>query len=255
MDDRIARSAIAQATRLFGKSVDYCLCTVDHDETRVRRLLEYSARPVEWWTVTSADHPQLAEALQAAGCPPEKFGRWWKWFPERARLRAPEWILDADLVITQVPPWFAAWRRGENVVRATEDDVWNVHEMYGDYADAGEKGARFCPGLVVVPPHFQYGKLMLDVLRCRPLKPGHDGRYSLAEQGVMAAALNSIHAAPIPLCEIPYARAFEAEMSSGSKSGPGEPWGYHFDRTMRGENRHFERLVKDEKIFAPDDAR
>ena len=104
LDDAITRAAIGQATRLFGSEVDYCLCTNGIDASRVRTIMEWANQPVEWWPVSDQDNPQLARLLTEVGCPPEHYGYWWKWFPERVRPNAPEWILDGDMVITGTPP-------------------------------------------------------------------------------------------------------------------------------------------------------
>jgi hypothetical protein len=97
LDDMVTRAAIGQATKLFGPEVDYCLCTQGIDAERARNILEWATQPVEWWPVSEEDNTQLAMLLDQAGCEPENFGYWWKWFPERVRPEAPEWILDGDM--------------------------------------------------------------------------------------------------------------------------------------------------------------
>lgn len=134
-DDDVTRAAIGQATRLFGDSVDYCLCTNGIDAARARRILEWAEQPVEWWPVTEADNPGLAAALRAAGCPPERFGYWWKWFPERVRMQAPEWILDGDMVVVGRPQWWGAWVGGTDLCRVTQDDRSPPASLYGRYGD------------------------------------------------------------------------------------------------------------------------
>jgi hypothetical protein len=110
LDDEITRSAIVQATRLFGASVDYCLCTAGISPARA--VLAWAEQPVEWWPLTPEDNPVLTAALMAAGCYSDRFGYWWKWFPERVRIGAPEWILDGDMVITGAPRCsMRCWRR------------------------------------------------------------------------------------------------------------------------------------------------
>jgi hypothetical protein len=94
LDDDVTRAAIATATRLFGDQVDYCLCTRDIDAPRARRILSWATESVDWWPISPEDNAVLAERLDAAGCRPEQFGYWWKWFPERVRPDAPEWILE-----------------------------------------------------------------------------------------------------------------------------------------------------------------
>ena len=76
-DDAVTRTAIAQATRLFGDKVDYCLCTHDIAPERARDILSWSLLPVEWGPIGPDDNPALAELLAAADCPPEHFGFWW----------------------------------------------------------------------------------------------------------------------------------------------------------------------------------
>ena len=131
LDDVVTRAAIGQATRLFGGEVDYCLCTIGIGADRVRKVLEWASEPVEWWPLSEDDHPQLAKRLMQAGCPPERFGYWWKWFPERVRPGAPEWILDGDMVITGKPEWFDRWVQGKDVLRVSQDDLCEPERMYG----------------------------------------------------------------------------------------------------------------------------
>jgi len=248
-DDAVTRSALAGATRLFGDTVDYCLCTVDIPAARAREILAWAAQPVEWWPLTPDDNPKLAAVLRAAGCPPEKFGYWWKWFPERVRVRAPEWILDGDMAIVGAPPWFEAWRRGEDPLRVAQDDFWDSREMYGEYVDFADSSRRLYSGLVSLPPHLCYLPRLLEFLRAKPLQPRHDGRTNMSEQGAVAAVFDALRAVPIPLCEFPFARAFEADLNHG-RSGPhGNVWGYHFGNAFRRDNPHFERLAQQGTLF------
>ena len=48
-DDEVTRSAIAQATRVFGDRVDYCMCSAGISAARARAILAWSDQPVEWW--------------------------------------------------------------------------------------------------------------------------------------------------------------------------------------------------------------
>ena len=116
-DDEVTRSAIAQATRVFGDRVDYCMCSAGISAARARAILAWSDQPVEWWPLGPEDNLQLARMLMAAGCPVDAFGYWWKWFPERVRPAAPEWILDGDMVITGKPSWFDGWCAGTDRLR------------------------------------------------------------------------------------------------------------------------------------------
>ncbi len=116
LDDAVTRAAIGAATRLFGESVDYCLCTNGIHPERAREILSWAAQPVEWWPLAPADNPPLRDRLSAAGCPPEHFGYWWKWFPERVRPHGPEWILDGDMVVTGKPTWFGTLGDGRLVL-------------------------------------------------------------------------------------------------------------------------------------------
>ena len=134
LDDEVTRSAIAQATRLFGDTVDYCLAINNIDVDRARRVVEWAAQPVHIWSQAPEDNPPLADALDLAGCPPERFGYWWKWFPARVRPLAPEWVLDGDQTIVGKPPWFDVWAAGYDVVRVSQDDVSAPESIYGQYA-------------------------------------------------------------------------------------------------------------------------
>ena len=68
-DDAVTRSALAGATRLFGDSVDYCLCTVGISAARAREILAWAVQPVEWWPLNPEDNLQFAP-LEAAGVAP-----------------------------------------------------------------------------------------------------------------------------------------------------------------------------------------
>jgi hypothetical protein len=201
-DDEVTRSAIAQATRIFGERVDYCMCSAGISATRARAILAWSDQPVEWWPLGPEDNPQLAKVLMAAGCPSDAFGYWWKWFPERVRPAAPEWILDGDMVITEKPSWFEEWCAGTDRLRLPrEDDAsWDNKQLYGDeYCDFIAPGKRLYSGLVSLAPNLSYLPYILEVLAIKPLAYGHDGRVNLSEQGIIACAFGALNAEPIPL--------------------------------------------------------
>jgi hypothetical protein len=72
----------------------------------------------------------------------------------------------------------------------------------------------------------------------------------MSEQGVVAAAFGRLGAAPIPLSEFPFARAFEDALDFGVK-GPGRPvWGYHFGFAFRRDNAHFRQLSESGVVFS-----
>ena len=241
-DDAVTRAAIGQATRLFGDTVDYCLCTNGIGPARARWILEWATQPVEWWPVTDQENPVLAALLTEAGCPPARFGYWWKWFPERVRPNAPEWVLDGDMVITGAPEWFADWRNGLDPLRITQDDRWPMPQLYGHYCHMVEPELRFYSGLVSLPPGQTYMEAVQQVLVAQPLAAPHDGTQAMCEQGVVAAAFQHLGAMPIPLNEFPFARAFEPELDHGLHGDIGRGWGYHFGHAFRSANPHFEAL-------------
>jgi SAM-dependent methyltransferase len=249
-DDAVTRAAIGQATRLFGQAVDYCLCTRGLDAARVRSVLAWAAQPVEWWPVSEADNPALAGQLLRAGCAPERFGYWWKWFPERVRPSAPEWILDGDMVVTQAPPWFDAWVRGADRVRVAQDDAWPPDDMYGRYVDDVDQHLKLYSGLVSLPPGVRYMDAICEVLDRRPLVAPHDGTRDKCEQGVVAAAFQALGAAPIPLCEFPFARGFAPALDFGAAGDRDRAWGYHFGNAFRAPNPHFARLTAAGVVFS-----
>lgn len=249
LDDPVTRAAIGQATRLFGNRVDYCLCTQGLDASRVRTLLECAVQPVEWWPVSPADNPGLARRLRAAGCPPESFGYWWKWFPERVRPQGPEWILDGDMVITAAPPWFEAWAAGRDPVRVAQDNKEGLH-IYGTYGALVDPALKLYSGLVSLPPGRRYMREMAQVLAAQPLRAGHHGANDMCEQGVIAATFQRLRPVPIPLYEFPFARAFEADLDFGLEGDQGRAWGYHFGYAFRRRNPHFERLVDEGVVFS-----
>jgi Flp pilus assembly protein TadD len=255
LDDVVTRSAIAQATRLFGRRVDYCLCTAGIDASRVRDILAWASEPVDWWPLSPADNPELAALLMAAGCEPRHFGYWWKWFPERVRPDAPEWILDGDMVVTGRPDWFDAWCQGKDRLRVSEgDEHWPLHRYYhGEYRDKIDKRNFLYSGLVSLPPGLRYMPAVAGLLEEQPLQKSHDGRTNMSEQGVMAAAFAALDAAPIPLAEFPFGRATEEQLDFGFGAVRGSPWGYHFGNSFKRENHQFARLVDEGTIFWQDE--
>lgn len=248
-DDAVTRAAIGQATRLFGRHVDYCLCTVDLDAARVRSILEWAVQPVEWWPIGPDENPALADRLIAARCPPERFGYWWKWFPERVRANAPEWILDGDMVITAKPNWFEDWRSGRDGCRVSQDDRPG-YSRYGRYVDRVDKQRLFYSGLISLPPRQTYMDRFLRILEEQPLASPHDGTRDMCEQGVVAAAFQEIDAAPIPLHEFPFCNAVHNHIQYGGAGNRGAAWGYHFAKSFVQKNDQFERLSREGVVFS-----
>jgi hypothetical protein len=251
-DDIVTRSAIAQATRLFGDSVDYCIAINNISVARARKVIEWSAQPVQILVQSPALNPELARFLQEAACPPWKYGYWWKWFPARVRPNAPELILDGDMVVVRKPDWFDDWRNGRDVIRVSQDDRWDF-DLYGQYADLVDPEMRLYSGLISIPPQLDFMKSMIRVLSTKPLKKGHDGRIDKSEQGCVAAAFRDFHVEPIPLHEFPFARAFEEKLDYGLMGPQGPPWGYHFGTSFRLKNPHFFELAKAGEIFWRED--
>jgi hypothetical protein len=249
-DDEVTRAAIATATRLFGRDVDYCLCTVGLDPERVRRILAWARAPVEWWPVGPDDNPRLAALLAAAGASPAQFGYWWKWFPERVRPAGPEWILDGDMVVVGRPAWFDDWARGLDVCRISAEDSDRYPDSYGAYRHLVDSQVRMYSGLVSLPPGLNYMPQVEAVLRAQPLASPHDGRQDMSEQGVVAAAFQRLGARPFPLCEFPFARAFDQDLDFGRQGDRQMAWGYHFGWAFRRDNPHFERMVAQGTILS-----
>jgi predicted O-methyltransferase YrrM len=249
LDDEVTRAAIAQATRLFGHEVDYCLCTEGIDAHRAREILAWAMRPVEWRPVNENDNPLLAKLLRDAGCLPENFGYWWKWFPERIRPDAPEWILDGDMVITGKPAWFSDWAEGRDGVRITQDDL-ELPVAYGQYARLVDPDLKFYSGLVSLPSGLRYMPAIQAVLLKNPLKKPHNGKKDMCEQGVVSVAFQSLGAKAIPLHEFPFCRAFEGETDYGLTGNQHNAWGYHFGNAFRMANPHFERMSKAGIVFS-----
>lgn len=247
-DDAVTRAALGQATREFGDAVDYCLCTVDISRSRVADVAAWATQPVHWWPVRARDHAGLATALRRAGCSRDNFGYWWKWFPDRVRPAAPEWILDGDMVVVDRPVWFDAWAAGADRVAQSPGAPL---EHYGEYADECDPDRMFYSGLVSLPPGADFGAAMLDVLTRRPLRPGHDGRRNMSEQGVVAAAAAALGAVPIPLHEFPFAVAGHDTLTVGPAGPVGPVWGYHFGNAFRGPNEWFDCLTRDGTVFTP----
>jgi hypothetical protein len=252
-DDEITRSAIGQATKLFKDSVDYCLAINDIDMHRARKILAWATEPVEVIRQTPEHNPELAEHLMRAGCAPENFGYWWKWFPARVRHYAPEWILDGDMVIVSKPPWFDRWAEGYDVVRISKIDLEGSTSIYGQYVDLVDRRKQLYSGLLSIPPGFRYMDRMMSILSQKPLQKGHNGTKDVDEQGCFAAAFNTVNVNTIPLNEFPFAISFQEELDYGHSGRKGEPWGYHFGNAFRRENPHFRRLTSSGKIFWNED--
>jgi len=250
LDDAVTRAAIGQATRLFGAQVDYCLCTQGIDAPRARAILEWAAQPVEWRPISEADNPALARYLAEAACLPERFGYWWKWFPERVRPAAPEWILDGDMVVTGKPSWFDAWARGKDSIRVAQDDRGSPRELYGRFEPMVDLKLKFYSGLISLPPKVRYMPALTKVLAKQPLRRPHDGCLDMCEQGVVAATFQRLGAKPIPLYEFPFGRAFEDFIDYGNLPKSKPAWGYHFGHAFRRANIHFERLTDQGVIFS-----
>jgi hypothetical protein len=155
--------------------------------------------------------------LAAAGCEPDHFGYWWKWFPERVRPRAPEWVLDGDMVVVGAPSWFPVWMSGQDPLRVTRDDRC---KQYGEYAADVDLVLRLYSGLVSLPPNLRYMDEFLAMLRRQPLSQHHDGRANMSEQGVAASVFGRLGAVPIPLSEFPFANALKRSLSRGPKVPP-----------------------------------
>jgi SAM-dependent methyltransferase len=258
LDDPVTRAAIGQATRIFGMRVDYCLCTVGIDAERARDLLAWAAQPVEWRPVSPDGNRALADLLDAAGCPPERFGYWWKWFPARVRPNGPEWILDGDMVVTGEPEWFERWAAGEDLLRVSQDDrsAATGADIYGQYGDLIDGSIGLYSGLISLPPGVAYMDAVMDILQERPLSRPHDGIDDMSEQGVVAAAFERIGASPIPLADFPFARAFEDSLDFGlSEEGHRAAWGYHFGHAFRRDNPHFDALTARGEVFSPERSR
>lgn len=249
LDDDVTRSAIAQATRLFGDTVDYCLIVNNIDMARARRVVEWATQPVHIWCQEPEDNPPLAEALDLAGCPPDRFGYWWKWFPSRIRPYAPEWVLDGDQIVVRKPSWFEAWAAGYDVIRVSQDDVSKPEGIHGQYARRVDREQKLYSGMLSLPPDFDFFGSMQALLAAEPLIPPHDGRWDMSEQGCVAAAFKGLDVDPIPLHEFPFARAWEADLDFGATGRRAVPWGYHFGGAFKTANPHFASLVRSGEIF------
>lgn len=253
LDDIVTRAAIGAATRIFGSEVDYCLCTRDISVSRARRVLEWADQPVELWPIDADDNVRLANRLQSSGCAPESFGYWWKWFPERVRPGAPEWILDGDMVITARPDWFDAWASGGDVCRISGNDGRSNTELYGRYADIVSNDKQMYSGLISLPPDLHYMDAMERVLDEHPLAVPHHGILEMDEQGVVALSFDQLGAESFPVCEFPFGRAFEDDLDFGDFGDLGRAWGYHFGHAFRGHNKHFAALTADGTIYSQSD--
>jgi len=66
-DEAIIRSAIAQATRQFGETVDYCICTAGISASRIRAILAGASQPVDWQPTNRSEVIPPASALASNG--------------------------------------------------------------------------------------------------------------------------------------------------------------------------------------------
>ena len=249
LDDEVTRAAIAQATRLFGDEVDYCLVTQGITPERARDILAWADQSVEWWPITESDNPELAQLLKQAGCPKEDFGFWWKWFPERVRENAPEWILDGDMVITGRPVWFDDWKAGKDPVRMSQEETTD-ETSYGEYSSKINHELKLYSGLISLPPRITYMQYVSELMKSQPLKKFHNGRINRSEQGAMVTAFQNLNPVPIPLYEFPFAFPGATQFDFGKSTERDKVWGYHFARSFVVRNEHFHALVDSGEIFS-----
>jgi hypothetical protein len=121
--DELTSLSISLATRLFGSSLDYCLCTTHQiDAARTRKILAQATQAVEWRQIDEKDNPALAAALHQHGLTGKDFGPWWRWFPERLRRDTPEIVISDDLLIWKMPLWLPQWRKGLAQILATRGE-------------------------------------------------------------------------------------------------------------------------------------
>jgi protein-L-isoaspartate O-methyltransferase len=248
LDDEITRSAIAQATRLFKDEVDYCICTINIDPKRIRSILAWASEPVEWMPISPNSNPLLARELMKAGCRPSSFGYWWKWFPERVRPWAPEWIMDGDMVIVQKPKWYENWKAGKDLVRVSQSKDASM-EHFGEYQHLIDKKLMLYSGIVSLPPNLFYLNKFLEILKQYPLKHPHNGCKNVSEQGVVAAAFQTFRLKPIPLYEFPFAISGLKKIVYGPEGNIGDVWGYHFGLSFLKKNNLFEKLCRNGTIY------
>lgn len=248
LDDEITRSAIAQATRLFKDEVDYCICTVGIDAARVRSILSWANQPVEWMPIDQYSNQLLASELIQAGCNPSYFGYWWKWFPERVRPWAPEWIMDGDMVIIKKPQWYKQWKLGKDCVRISQSKDAPM-SSFGEYGHLINKKLMLYSGIVSLPPNFFYTKKFIEILKKFPLKTPHNGCKNVSEQGIVAASFQSFKIKPIPLYEFPFAISGFKEINYGPEGNMDNVWGYHFGLSFIKENDLFKKLCRNKTIY------
>jgi hypothetical protein len=251
LDDEVTRAAIAQATRIFGNDVDYCLLTQGISAERAREVLSWASQPVEWREISSTDNKGLAKTLLLSGCPEHKFGYWWKWFPERIRPQAPEWILDGDMVIIKKPKWFKAWASGDDSLRVSQtNEIPSIDKIYGRYSSLVDEKIRLYSGFVSLPPELSYMSKFIQVFEKIPLEDRHNGKIDMCEQGVVAAAFQEFSPKPIPLSEFPFGRAFEKDLDFGDEPPNKNYWGIHFGAAFRVRNKHFHQAVDSGQIVS-----
>lgn len=248
LDDDVTRSAVAQATRLFGDTVDYCVVVNHIDMARARRVVEWAVQPVHIWCQAPEDNPPLAEALYLAGCPAEHYGYWWKWFPARIRPHAPEWILDGDQVVVARPSWFDDWAAGYDVMRVSQESAGR-DLLHGQYDRHVDRDLKLYSGLLSLPPNVDFFAPMQALLDSEPLVPPHDGRYDCSEQGCFAAAFKGKTFEPIALHEFPFAATWSPDLIFGETGRLQAPWGYHFAGSFVKANEHFARMIGSGEIY------
>jgi len=244
LDDKITKTSIAIATKLFGEEVDYCLCTNNLNSRRVREILSLSSQPVCWIPLGSRENIELSSILTKAGCSENNFGYWWKWFPERVRPYAPEWIVEGDMLITKKPKWFNKWKNGDDVVRisASDESAW-PKEYYGEYANLLNDKIKLYSGFVSLPPNFYYLKDMIKIMNKQPLKNNHNGVYNFSEQGLISAVFSKYNIKKISMEEFPIANALFQKNNYVKKKSLNKIWGYHFARSFIKENIYFKKYI------------
>ena len=221
--DAVTSLSIGLATRLFGSSLDYCLCTTHQiDASRARHILAQATQAVEWRQIDEKDNPELAAALHQQGLSGKDFGPWWRWFPERVRPNAPEIVVSDDLLIRKMPLWLPQWRQGLAEILATRGGESAAPGISGHTVTELLELTRSFEGAIALPLRSDISAQLIGTLSALK-KPDQVQAHCYSPSRIFGHALDQLAAGTISASDISaYSPGNDGpEIGSGLEESPG----------------------------------
>lgn len=169
--------SVCSAARLFGTGVRYIVCVNSMAIEAARRQVGALPPNVEWRDVSNELWPGISPYIDSGMAE----GVAWKFAPLRIEQDSHELALDNDCILWSIPPAMRAWLDSESACLIAED----VRPSFGQFAPLCGVAPRNS-GIRGLPPHFDLGRVILDILRERPVTL----RSELDEQGLQVAAVS-----------------------------------------------------------------